>query len=56
MVLSGFKHAMLLVNVATPYCWIYGLPALTLSDIVSAFDTFSAEADGLPCKLHSDFD
>ena len=54
--LGGFRYALMLVDVATRYCWIYGLPSLTSSHIVDALESFRADAGKIPRKFHSDFD
>ena len=54
--LGGFRYALLLVDVATRYCWIYGLTSMTSSHIVSALEQFRADAGGVPRRFHADFD
>ena len=54
--LGGFRYALLLVDVATRYCWIYGMPSLTSSHIIHAFDTFKSDVGRVPKKFHTDFD
>eukprot|EP00804_Cyclotella_cryptica_P022103 CCRYP_011581-RA/>CCRYP_011581-RA protein AED:0.10 eAED:0.05 QI:0/0/0/1/0/0/6/0/1337 len=54
--LGGFKYALLLVDVATRYCWMYGLPSLTSSNIIDAFASFTVDAGGAPKTFHADFD
>ena len=54
--LGGFRYALILVDVATRYCWIYGLTSVTSSAIIHALESFRAEAGGLPRRFHSDFD
>jgi hypothetical protein len=54
--LGGFKYGLLLVDVATRYCWIYGLQTLSSKEIVSRFEQFVVDADGLPKTFHTDFD
>ena len=44
------------MDVATRYCWIYGLTSLTSNHIISALESFCADANGVPKKFHSDFD
>ena len=54
--LGGFRYALLLVDVATRYTWIYGLSSFTSSEVIAALDVFCADAGGLPKRFHSDFD
>ena len=54
--LGGFRYALILVDVATRYCWIYGLTSLTSNHIISALESFRADANGVPKKFHTDFD
>jgi hypothetical protein len=54
--LGSFQYAMLLVDVATPYCWVFSLATLTNAEIIAAFEDFCATAGGLPKKFHTDFD
>ena len=52
VLLGGYHYALLLVDVATRYCWLYGLT----SSIVKALNAFCAEAGGVPRRFHADFD
>jgi hypothetical protein len=54
--LGGFKYALLLVDVATRYSWIFGLQSLTGTSITDAFEAFVAEAGAVPRVFHADFD
>ncbi len=55
--LGGFRYAMVLVDVSTRYCWVYGLTSLTSADIITAFDSFKSALHGrTPKKFHADFD
>ena len=36
--LGGFRYALLLVDVATRYCWIYGMTGVNSSDIIGALE------------------
>ena len=54
--LGGYRYALILVDVATRYCWIYGLTSLTSSQIIAALELFRADAGGIPRRFHSDFD
>jgi len=56
LVLGGFRYVLLLVDMATRYCWIYGMPSLTSNRVIDALATFRADAGGVPRKFHSDFD
>ena len=54
--LGGFRYALLLVDVATRYCWVYGMQALTSNEIISCLEQFAAAAGSNPKCFHSDFD
>jgi hypothetical protein len=54
--LGGFRYALLLVDVATIYCWIFGMQSLTSSELINAFEAFQELAHGTPKTLHCDFD
>ena len=54
--LGGFRYAILLVDVATRYSWMYGIKTLTSYQIIATFEAFRADAGKLPKKFHSDFD
>jgi len=54
--LGGFRYALVLVDVATRYCWLYGLTSLTSRSIVSALETFRSDAGAVPRTFHADFD
>eukprot|EP00956_Cyclotella_meneghiniana_P020999 scaffold37679_cov76-Cyclotella_meneghiniana.AAC.13 len=54
--LGGYRYALLLVDVATRYCWIYGMQALTSNEIISCFEQFVSAAGDVPKCFHSDFD
>ena len=54
--LGGYRYALILVDVATRYCWIYGMSSLTSNHVISALEAFRADANGVPKKFHSDFD
>ena len=56
LLLGGFRYALLLVDVAIRYCWIYGMPPLTSTHIIHAFDTFKSDVGRVPKKFHTDFD
>ena len=53
--LGGFRYALLLVDVATWYCWIYGMMEVNSSDITGALEEFQVDAGGLPKRIHTDF-
>ncbi len=53
--LGGFRYALLLVNVATRYRWLYGLTSLTSVHIIHALESFQADAWKLPQKFHANF-
>ena len=54
--LGGFRYALLLVDVAMRYTWMYGLSSLTSSHIIDALEAFRADAGAMPRKFHTDFD
>ena len=54
--LGGFCYALILVDVATRYCWIYGLTSLNSFAIIDALEQFHADANGLPKTFHTNFD
>ena len=54
--LGGFKYALLLVDTATRYTWMFGLKTLTGASIISALEDFRSEAGSLPTRFHTDFD
>ena len=56
MALGGFRYALLLVDVATRYAWIYGMGTVSSADIILALESFKAEAGAYPKTFHADFD
>jgi hypothetical protein len=56
MSLGGFRYALLLVDVATRYTWLYGLQTVSSGDIIFALDAFRADAGAYPKKFHANFD
>jgi hypothetical protein len=54
--LRGYKYALLLVDVATRYSWMYGLQTLTSTDIITTSEAFISEAGAVPKTFHADFD
>ncbi|KAL7549847.1 hypothetical protein ACHAWF_013106, partial [Thalassiosira exigua] len=56
LALGGFRYALLLVDVATRYCWIYGMTSLTSPQVVASLEAFKSDAEGVPRKFHCDFD
>lgn len=52
----GFRYALILVDVATRYCWIYGMSSLTSNHVIAALEAFRADAGGVVRKFHSNFD
>ena len=55
LVLGGFRHALLLVDVTTRYCWLYGMPTLTSSHIVAPLKEFEVDTNSIPLKFHTGF-
>ena len=56
VLLGGYRYGLLLVDVATRYCWLYGLTSVTGASAVEALDAFRAEAGGVSCRFHANFD
>ena len=54
--LGGNWSDLLLVDVATIYCWLYGMSYLSSTSITSALEKFKSEAGQLPKRFYSDFD
>jgi hypothetical protein len=54
--LGGYRYGILLVDVATRYCWFYSITSLASDAIIAALEQFQADAGGLPRRFHSDFD
>jgi transposase InsO family protein len=54
--LGGYRYAIILVDVATRFTWVFGLTSLSSTDIIEALLAFRAAAGGLPKCFHSDFD
>ena len=54
--LGGHWYAPLLVDVATRYCWLYGISYLSPTSITSTLENFKSEAGKLPKCFTSDFD
>ena len=46
--LGGHWYALLLVDVATIYCWLYGISSLSSTSITSALEKLKSEAGQLP--------
>ena len=44
------------MDVATRYCWLYGMSSLSSTSIVSALELFKADAGRPPHRFHSNFD
>jgi hypothetical protein len=56
LALGGYRYALVLVDVATRYCWVFGMQALTSNEIISALNSFTSLAGMVPRCFHSDFD
>jgi hypothetical protein len=54
--LGGFRYALVLVDVATRFTWVYGLTSLSSTDIIGALLQFRIAAGAMPKEFHSDFD
>jgi len=55
LALGGFWYALVLVDMATRYSWVFGLPSLTSHNIIDALEAFCAEAGDITKTFHSDF-
>ena len=49
--LGGFRYALILVDVATRYCWIYGLTSLTSTHIISELESFLRQCERCPHEV-----
>ena len=56
LIFRGFRYVLILVDVVTGCCWIYRLTSLTSNHVISALESFYADANGVPKKFHSDSD
>lgn len=56
MALGGYRYALLLVDVATRYAWIYGMQTVSSADIIQALESFTADTGTHPKTYHADFD
>ena len=54
--LGGHSYSLILVDIATRYCWIYGMSSFSSTSITSALELFKSDAGRLPHRFHSDFD
>ncbi len=54
--LGGYWYALLLVNVATRYAWVYGLSSINSAAIVNALESFCTDANGVATTFRTDFD
>ena len=54
--IGGYRYALVFVDVATRYCWVYGMQALTSNEIISCFTSFQSDANATPKTFHTDFD
>ena len=52
----GYRYALLLVDRATKYTWVYGLQSLAASNIIQALEEFRADAGCLPKQFRCDCD
>jgi hypothetical protein len=56
LLIGGYRYALVLVDViATRYCWVYGMQALTSNQIISCLEAFRCDADGVPKLFHFNF-
>jgi hypothetical protein len=56
ILVGGFRYALILVDRATCYNWLYGLKDLSSDSILSALHFFKADAGSYACCFRSDFD
>ena len=56
MALGRHSYSLLLVYVATRYCWLYGMSSLSSTLITSALELFKVDAGRLTQRFHSEFD
>jgi hypothetical protein len=54
--LGGYRYALLLVDVATRYTWLYGMQTVSSADIIQALETFHSDTGTYPKTFHADFD
>ena len=54
--LGGNRYALLLVDFATRYYWIYRMSSLSSTSITSALEQLKSDAGCLPYRFHSDSD
>ena len=54
--LGGHHYVLLLVDVATRYCCLYGVSPLSSTPITSALENFKSEVGQLPKRFHSGSD
>eukprot|EP00956_Cyclotella_meneghiniana_P043606 scaffold278980_cov116-Cyclotella_meneghiniana.AAC.1 len=54
--LGGYRYALLLVDVATRYTWIYGMQTTSSANMILALETFRADTGAYPKTYHADFD
>ena len=54
--LGGHRYALLLLDVATRYCWLYRMFSLSSTSITSALELFKSDTGRLPHRFHYNFD
>ena len=52
----GFCYALILVDQATKYIWVYVMKFLTSEFVIAALEQFQADAGGLPKEFCTDCD
>ncbi len=52
----GYRYALLFVDRATRYIWVFGLKTLHADALIAAFTQFRAEAGGLAVQFRTDCD
>lgn len=52
----GFRYALILVDQATKYIWVYGMKSLTSKFVIAALEQFQVDAGGLPQEFRTECD
>ena len=53
--LGGFRYDIVLLDVATRFCWVFGIQSLASVHIIAALKPFQSKASGVLKTYHSDF-
>ena len=54
--LGGYRYSLVLVDMATRYCWICRIYPISSTSTTSALEQSKADVGCLPHQFHSDFD